>query len=69
MQRRTELVHRPAAELKGQAHAPAPERKKSELIEMLAKLFADAAKGKLDDKQLAARVNSWLPSNFREPNE
>ena len=44
-------------ELKGEMHAPAPERKKSELIELLAKLFADAAEGKLEDKPLADRVN------------
>lgn len=53
-------------ELKGAVHAPAPERKKSELIELLAKLFADAAEGKLEDKQLADRVNRWLPSNLRK---
>jgi ParB family chromosome partitioning protein len=96
LQRRTELVHtlaeelkvnirdhwRPDAEwfssfqkiqlahliteLKGPVHAPAPERKKSELVEILGKLFADAAEGKLEDKQLADRVNGWLPSNLRE---
>ena len=53
------------AELKGPAHAPAPERRKSELIEVLAKLFADAVDGKLENEQLAKRVNSWLPSNLR----
>lgn len=53
-------------ELMGKIHAPAPEKKKTELVEMLAKLFADANEGKLEDKQLAARVNSWLPSNLRE---
>jgi hypothetical protein len=52
-------------ELKGAVHAPAPETKKSALVEMLAKLFADAADGKLEDKQLAGRVNAWLPSNLR----
>ena len=51
-------------ELKGQA--PPPERKKSELVEVVAKIFADAAEGKLENKQLAERVNSWLPSNLRE---
>ena len=96
LQRRTELVHhlatelkinvrngwRPDAqwlsgfqkiqlahliiELKGQINAPAPERKKSELVEVLAKLFTDAAEGTLEDKQLAERVNRWLPSNLRE---
>lgn len=53
-------------ELKGPVHAPAPERKKSELVEVLARLFADAAEGKLEDKELAERVNRWLPSNLRE---
>jgi ParB/RepB/Spo0J family partition protein len=96
MQRRTELVHRLAeelkvnvrnfwrpdrawlssyqkiqlahliTELKGSVHAPAPERKKSELVDELAKLFADAAGGKLEDKKVAERVNCWLPSNLRE---
>ncbi|HEY7118882.1 MAG TPA: ParB/RepB/Spo0J family partition protein [Tepidisphaeraceae bacterium] len=56
-------------ELKGPVHAPAPERKKSELVQMLAKLFTDAAEGKLDDKQLAARVNGWLSSNLRPAEE
>ena len=56
-------------ELKGPVHAPSPDRKKSELVEMLDKLFADAAEGKLEDKQLADRVNSWLPSNLREVKE
>ena len=37
-------------ELEGAIHAPAPERKKAELVEQLAKLFADAAEGKLEDK-------------------
>lgn len=99
MQRRTELVHHLAAELKvnvrdywrpniawlsgfqkiqlahlitelkGPVHAPAPEKKKSELVEMLAKLFADAAEGKLEDKQLAEKLNRWLPSNLREVKE
>jgi len=32
----------------------------------LAKLFTDAAEGKLDDAKLAAKVNAWLPSNLRE---
>jgi hypothetical protein len=53
-------------ELKGTVHAPAPERKKSELVEQLAKLFADAANGKLDDKALAEKVNRWLPANYRK---
>jgi len=52
-------------ELKGPVHAPAPETKKSALVAVLEKLFTDAADGKLEDKQLAGRVNSWLPSNLR----
>lgn len=52
-------------ELKGDLHAPPPERKKTELVNELAKLFADAADGKLEDKQLAQKVNAWLPSNLR----
>lgn len=52
-------------ELKGDLHAPPPERKKTELVNELAKLFADAADGKLEDKQLADKVNAWLPANLR----
>lgn len=54
-------------ELRGPIHAPPPERKKSELIDTLARLFTDAAEGTLEDKQLVAKVNSWLPSNLRQP--
>jgi hypothetical protein len=36
---------------------------------MLDKLFAEAVDGKLEDKQLAERVNRWLPSNLREVKE
>jgi ParB family chromosome partitioning protein len=53
-------------DLMGQVHAPAPERKKSELVDVLTKLFTDAAEGKLEDKQFAERLNRWLPSNLRE---
>jgi ParB family chromosome partitioning protein len=53
-------------ELKGQVHAPSPDRKKSDLVDVLAKLFADAAEGKLEDKSLAQRINTWLPANIRE---
>jgi ParB/RepB/Spo0J family partition protein len=56
-------------QLKGPTHAPAPERKKSDLVEILAKLFADAAEGKLEDKKLAERVNAWLPSNLLDSSE
>lgn len=53
-------------ELKGPTHAPAPQRKKTELVDIVAKLFTDAAEGNLEDKQLAERVNRWLPANLRE---
>ena len=53
-------------ELKGPVHAPSPERKKSELVEALVSLFADAADGKLEDKKLAERVNTWLPICLRQ---
>jgi len=56
-------------ELKGVVHAPPPEKKKSELVDVLVRLFADAADGKLEDKQLAERVNRWLPYNLREAPE
>jgi hypothetical protein len=32
----------------------------------LARLFADAAEGRIADAKLAARLNEWLPSNLRE---
>jgi len=54
------------SDLQGPAHTPPPERKKSESVEALAKLFADAAEDKLEDKKLAERVNRWVPSNLRE---
>jgi hypothetical protein len=58
------------AELRGPAYNPNSEpRKKSELVEALAKLFTDAAEGKLEDKNLAERVNRWLPVNLREKKE
>jgi ParB family transcriptional regulator, chromosome partitioning protein len=54
-------------ELKGAVHAPAPERKKSDLVEILAKLFAGAAGRELEDHALAQRTNGWLPVNLRKP--
>jgi hypothetical protein len=58
------------AELHGSTYNLADEsRKKTELVEVLAKLFADAAEAKVQDKQLAERVNQWLPSNLREVKE
>ena len=58
------------AELHGSVYNPSSEsRKKSELVEVLAQLFTDAVDAKLEDKQLADRVNQWLPSNLREVNE
>ena len=53
-------------ELRGPTYAPAPDKKKSELVEALAKLFTDAAEGRLEDKKLAERVNRWRPVNLRE---
>ena len=57
------------SELLGVLHAPSPEKRKSELVSQLNKLFSDAAEGKLEDKQLAERVNSWLPLNLRDRKE
>ena len=54
------------SELLGPAHTPSPDKKKSELVEALAKLFTDAAEGTVEDKKLAERLNQWLPSNLRE---
>jgi hypothetical protein len=55
------------AELHGSTYNPASDsRKKSELVEVLATLFSDAANGKLENKELAERMNRWLPSNVRE---
>ncbi len=54
------------SELLGPVHAPAPERKKSDLVKQLDKLFADAVQGKLEDKALAEKVNRWVPANLRE---
>ncbi len=56
-------------ELKGPVHARAPEKKKSELVDLLAKLFVDAADGTLEDKPLAERVNRWVPANLRQVEE
>ena len=53
-------------ELMGKTHAPSRERKKSELVEVVSSLFAYASEGKLEDKQLAERLNRWLPTNLRE---
>jgi hypothetical protein len=53
--------------LKGPVYSPTHEtRKKSELVQSLAVLFADASDGRLDNKQLAERVNNWTPSNICE---
>jgi ParB family chromosome partitioning protein len=54
------------AQLHGSTYEPASDtRKKSELVHALAKLFSDAAEGKVEDKNLAERVNQWLPCNLR----
>ncbi|HEY4311619.1 MAG TPA: ParB/RepB/Spo0J family partition protein [Pirellulales bacterium] len=49
----------------GVMHRPSDDRKKTELVLSLEKLFADAAEGKLEDAKLAETVNRWLPSNLR----
>jgi len=54
------------AELLGPIATPSPDRKKSELVTQLDKLFGDAAAGKLEDKKLADRLNQWLPANLRD---
>jgi hypothetical protein len=56
-------------QLLGPAHTPPLERKKSELVETLATLFATAADGQIEDKKLAERLNQWLPSNLRDAKE
>jgi len=54
--------------LPGDVHAPAPERKKNELVEQLATLFADACAGTLPDEKLAAKVNVAAGrSSLRQP--
>jgi hypothetical protein len=53
-------------ELRGPVYAKAAElKKKSELVSDLAKLFTEAAEGRLEDAKLAAKLNAWLPSNLR----
>ena len=53
-------------ELRGPIHGTsAQSKKKSELVADLAKLFTDAAEGRLEDAKLAATLNAWLPSNLR----
>ena len=67
--RKGQLAHL-LAQLRGPVYDPAREnRKKSELVEVVATLFTDAADGRLEDKKLAERVNRWLPANLREPAE
>ena len=54
-------------ELRGAVYAKAAEtKKKSELVAELAKLFADAADGRMEDAKAAAKFNEWLPSNLRD---
>ena len=52
-------------ELRGPAHARSETKNKNQLVAELAQLFADAATGKLDVKQLAAKANAWLPATLR----
>ena len=54
-------------ELRGPVFARAAEnKKKSELVSELAKLFADAAEGRMEDAKLAAKLNEWLPANLHD---
>jgi len=54
-------------ELRGPVYARAAElKKKSELVSELAKLFADAAEGRMEDAKVADKLNAWLPSNLRD---
>ena len=53
-------------ELLGPGFSRAAEKKKSELVSELAKLFADAAEGRMEDAKLAAKLNEWLPANLRD---
>jgi hypothetical protein len=54
-------------ELRGPVYARAAEiKKKSELVSDLAKLFAEAAEGRMEDAKVADKFNAWLPSNLRE---
>jgi hypothetical protein len=61
---KSQLAHL-ITDLKGAVHAPDPARKKSELVDSLDKLFTHAAEGKLEDKRLADKLNTWLPVNLR----
>jgi len=52
--------------LRGSVHGGAAQsRKKSELVAELAKLFADAAEGRVGDNDVASRVNAWLPARLQ----
>ena len=63
---KAQLVHLTYG-LRGPAYGPAAERKKkSEVVDELATLFADAAEGRVEDAGLAARLNAWLPANLRD---
>ena len=54
-------------ELRGPVYAKAAElKKKSELVSDLAKLFTEAAEGRMEDAKVAAKFNAWLPSNLRD---
>ena len=54
-------------EIRGPVYARAAEdKKKSELVAELAKLFVDAAEGRLEDAKLTAKLNEWLPANLRD---
>jgi hypothetical protein len=55
------------SELRGPVYAKAAElKKKTELVSDLAKLFTEAAEGRMEDAKVADRFNAWLPSNLRD---
>jgi ParB family transcriptional regulator, chromosome partitioning protein len=51
--------------LQGAAYgASAEKKKKSELVEQVTTLFADAVAGRVSDPDAASRVNQWLPAEL-----
>ena len=54
-------------ELRGPVYSTVSEtKKKTELVSLLAQLLTEAAEGRMEDAELAAKLNAWLPSNLRE---
>jgi len=55
------------SDLLGPAYGSPADKKKSELVDQAAALFADGAEGRLTDTAVATRVNSWLPAKALQP--